>query len=433
VDLYEADPNAEEASKVVAVEGWTVVLEDGRRFRMQAIDHEGYDPGVVADLQEQYGAMLLGRDVLAMGDPNRPVRLVQVNVTDDAEGPICPLAESTIEGDYKTQDVMVAVLIPIYRRHQSLRVDLALQAVKEGLGKANAAQIRDPNLLSTFLQVQKEAREHHRGIWMTPDDVLIHVALRGRPKEVRRLLASGADPNASRLGQTALTAAILGGSSECVVLLLQAGADISKRVQFGYMPIHMAAQRGRPDLVKLLLQHGAKPNVPAWDGTTPLMIAAEVGSGSTCRVLLDRGASAQGVKLHSLVHRGQTKTIELLVKAGADPDALDNGRSALHAAASAQRHDMARKLLQLGANPNCRGPRGVTPLQKALAFHPFDAKLAAILLDAGADPTLEDAQGRSPMDGMESYSDGVCRLLEKHAADMETPEQSDSTDGGNGS
>lgn len=431
VDLYETDPNADEASKVVAVEGWTVVLEDGRRFRMQAIDHEGYDPGVVADFQEQYAAMLLGKDVLAMGDPSHPVRLVQVNITDDAEGPICPLAESAIEGDYKTQDVMVAVLIPIYRRHRSPRVDLTLQAVKEGLGKVNPAQLQDPNLLPTLLRVQTEARENHRGVWMTPDDVLVHVARRGRPEEVRRLLASGADPNASGSGQNALTAAISGGSRQCVVLLLQAGADISKRGQFDYLPIHLAAAQGRPDLVKLLLQRGAQPNARAQNGTTPLMIAAEVGSDSTCKVLLDHGASARGVELHGLVYRGQTETIELLVKAGADPDAMEEGQSALHVASSQQRHDMVRKLLQLGANPNCRGPQGVTPLQSGLAFHPSDAKLAAMLLDAGADPTLEDALGGSTMDGMEYYSEEVRRLLEKHAANAEQPNPKHPTEGGN--
>jgi hypothetical protein len=79
-------------------------------------------------------------------------------------------------------------------------------------------------------------------------------------------------------GATALTLAALGGASEGVLMLLEAGADIDALDVDGCSALLHAAQSGHASCVRLLLEGGAKVDVrerrQRW---TPLMKAAQVG------------------------------------------------------------------------------------------------------------------------------------------------------------
>ncbi len=94
--------------------------------------------------------------------------------------------------------------------------------------------------------------------------------------------------------------------------------------------------------------------------------------------------------------------LQLLLDAGADPDARDPwGRTALAYAASAANLFAVRLLLDAGADPNTADSAGVTPLMVAAdrAADPVsDALSAAVvreLLRGGADVRLRDRAGRT--------------------------------------
>ncbi len=96
--------------------------------------------------------------------------------------------------------------------------------------------------------------------------------------------------------------------------------------------------------------------------------------------------------------RRERLALALLAK-GADPNARSRNAQQvgpLHAAVATAQLELARKLLESGAEPNLPQAQGITPLHSAA--HRGDAALCRLLLDFGADPNLRDEAGRSTHD-----------------------------------
>jgi len=100
----------------------------------------------------------------------------------------------------------------------------------------------------------------------------LHAASRdGNVEEVKRLLESGADPDAAlNTGSTALVEASLNGNCEVAKVLLENDANVDLGNHAGWTPLHASASNGHVDVVKLLLEYhpatGRENNV----GQTPL-------------------------------------------------------------------------------------------------------------------------------------------------------------------
>lgn len=75
-----------------------------------------------------------------------------------------------------------------------------------------------------------------------------------------RLVQVGSGVNAvtSRFAQTPTHIAAFGGHPECLLWLLQAGADINRQDYVGETPIHKAARAGSLECINALLIQGAK-------------------------------------------------------------------------------------------------------------------------------------------------------------------------------
>ncbi|KAG9335014.1 hypothetical protein JZ751_006155 [Albula glossodonta] len=75
-----------------------------------------------------------------------------------------------------------------------------------------------------------------------------------------RLVQVGCGVNAvtSKFAQTPTHIAAFGGHPECLLWLLQAGADINRQDYVGETPIHKAARAGSMECVNALLLQGAK-------------------------------------------------------------------------------------------------------------------------------------------------------------------------------
>ena len=99
---------------------------------------------------------------------------------------------------------------------------------------------------------------------------------------------------------------------------------------------------------------------------------------------------------------GHVLSVSCLLNAGADPNAAnDGGETALMFAASARWPDVVRVLVAAGADVDRGDSLGLTALHKAvLGGRPQEATSAAdtlrALLDAGADASLPDRQGKRP-------------------------------------
>ncbi|MDB5097924.1 MAG: cdkn2b [Cyanobacteria bacterium RYN_339] len=91
--------------------------------------------------------------------------------------------------------------------------------------------------------------------------------------------------------QTALSACAARGDVAMVKALVEHGANVNLRDQWGYTALAWASQRGRVAVVDYLLKHWAQPNPADREGYTPLMWAAQEGQLDTVKLLLAHGAN----------------------------------------------------------------------------------------------------------------------------------------------
>ena len=155
------------------------------------------------------------------------------------------------------------------------------------------------------------------------------------------------------------------------------GAD--RMLDIGATPLLRAAKGHDVASIELLVKHGALLELPNRDGTTPLMAAAGVSASSI---------DTRGEYAPPIADINAARTIEALVKAGADLNATDNaGRTALHGAASWGWSAAVQTLAEAGANLKAEDNGGRTPLDFALGNTSAFAGRGG-----GSDPHPETAQ-----------------------------------------
>jgi ankyrin repeat protein len=254
---------------------------------------------------------------------------------------------------------------------------------------------------------------------------LMLAARSGSVDAVRALLESGANLNAteSAQGETALMFAAAADRTDVVKLLLEKGADARTATKI----IDLAALTAAPGEEALQQSQGRQPggNAPP-QGSAP-GTAASGGSGRGAQAPAaaagaPRPAEVAGVtrpyRYNELIGRqggltallfatrqGAMATVEALVAAGAEVNQVSpaDRTSPLLMATINGHFDLAKYLLDRGADPNLASDAGATPLYAALnvqwapkAFYPqprayLQQKLSYLdlmtaLLDKGADP-----------------------------------------------
>jgi ankyrin repeat protein len=284
-------------------------------------------------------------------------------------------------------------------------------------------------------------------------------AVLGRADLIEALLKAGADvesPNPD--GQTALMVVARTGRVDAARLLLKYGAKVNTVEQWrGQTALMWAVAQKQPAMVAELVKAGADVNarstVNNWDrqvtaepraiyrpagGLTPLLYAAREGCVECTRLLVEAGADLSLADPENIspllmaVINGHWDTAQYLIKKGANPNKWDFwGRAPLYAAVDLNtiprggRPDwpsldettplqVIEMLLDAGANPNAqlklappfrnigndRGldgmlTTGATPLLRAAKA--LDAPAIAALLAKGADITLANSRGMTPI------------------------------------
>ena len=136
-----------------------------------------------------------------------------------------------------------------------------------------------------------------------PQDTELHkVAKDGDVPATQDLLGTGANVNAlGAQGRTALHRALGGGHAECAKVLLEAGADATIIDQMKRTSLHYAIlapnAEGALACLNLLSEHSpvvceSQINNKTKSGTTPLHCACSSGRAEMARWLLERGADA---------------------------------------------------------------------------------------------------------------------------------------------
>ena len=147
----------------------------------------------------------------------------------------------------------------------------------------------------------------------------------GNAALLKLMIEKGADVEASALGGTALTLAVLTGDAGNTALLLQRGADASVAGPGGFSALHFAVMRGDRHMVQLLLDAGANAKLQTANGEDVLERYGFWNDPVLVRILLERGIDpatkdARGHNAQLFAAASDTVTPEvfaLLLKGGA--------------------------------------------------------------------------------------------------------------------
>jgi uncharacterized protein len=241
----------------------------------------------------------------------------------------------------------------------------------------NIAAVADAAKTDDLPDVRRLIKEHAdvNGPANDGSSALLWAAFHSDAEMTKVLLAAGAWVDApNHYGVTSLLQASRNGDVEVMRALLEAGADPTRWHPEGETPLMAASRTGRVDAVQLLLSHGSLVNAAdPYQEETALMWASAEGHVEVVKALLAAGADPN-LKAHvsTLTDRknadhpsggftalmfatrdGHVDVVEALIKGGADPKLTNaDGASATVVAIVNDRFDLAKELLDLGADPN---------------------------------------------------------------------------------
>jgi ankyrin repeat protein len=193
------------------------------------------------------------------------------------------------------------------------------------------------------------------------------------PAIYRTLIDAGSRIDArDRNGDTPLDAALRASNADAEATLRQAPGALEAAQPS--LVLLIASRSGDAALVAQALARGADPNATDDSGVTPLMAAVAAS------------------RIGPAALAGAAQIVDQLLAGGADVHARNDGdETALHFAR--RNAEIARRLLQAGADANVADENGRTPLFNALEARAID--VARVLLAGGADPRFSPGFARA--------------------------------------
>ena len=241
--------------------------------------------------------------------------------------------------------------------------------------------------LEALLNTGADMNMVNEGNHYTP---LIWAVRYGHHECVKVLIKAGADVNKTECRSSPLWfASCFTENPRCVKLLLEAEADVNKMNSQG-RALMQAACSGYKDTVDLLIDSGADVNTSDKFAATALILSANSPNGWKCMSsLVKAGADVNAVCDGKSVlmwgicfDDGNEKSVEELVKLGADVNMIneEDGNTALHM--TVNKEDCSFEILMAaGADVNIKNRYGYTPL---VMVDLYNMKRAETLIEARA-------------------------------------------------
>lgn len=211
------------------------------------------------------------------------------------------------------------------------------------------------------------------------------------------------------------------GQREKVLELLENGADVNSKVEFGWTPLHSAVQSGDKEMVQLLLDKGACPHARKDNGGTVFIEAAMVGNVEILELLFGCGFNINDsdnngfTAFMEAAWYGKEEALRFLHSKGADVNMRRNaseekkklnkgGKAALMDACWGGHFSVVKTLIQeMGADVNICDNEGRNALIHALKDYQRGKsesdvfEIGRFLLDHGIDVNCKDEAGRTAL------------------------------------
>jgi ankyrin repeat protein len=158
--------------------------------------------------------------------------------------------------------------------------------------------------------------------------------------------------------------------------------------------------------MRWLLDAGAKPQAPddVRVRRKPLVFASMTGDTDVVRLLLSRGAQPDSEALSEAVTFDHPAIVKALIEAGADASITESsGINLLHWAAITNRPAVIPILAKAGVPVDAIDDAGYTPLMYAATVDVGGTETLKALLAAGANRSVRNARGRTPIQQARFY------------------------------
>ncbi len=242
----------------------------------------------------------------------------------------------------------------------------------------------------------------------------------GSVEDTQRLLDGGFDPNsATSAGTTALMMAAPDAAK--MKLLMDRGANVNARAKTGFSALMVAAQYGESatPALNLLLDHGAQVRVAAGQhapmfNATPFFLASYSGNAEILPRLLEAGdkidtpmiliGTSSTTAIAGAVRLGNLAVARKLLDMGVPADGLErSGISLLDRAVLGNQVEVARLLIERGADVNRADRIGFTALLYAASIDFGDSAMIDLLLKSGARADVRTKDGLTALDLARKY------------------------------
>lgn len=198
--------------------------------------------------------------------------------------------------------------------------------------------------------------------------------------------------------------------------LIRAGALLKAEDQDGYTALHHAAAADNVPALHVLISAGSSHEWRNNDLQTPLTFACSSGHVTSVKYLLDKAGADPGVAdamgttaLTTACQQDHLAVVKLLLGRGISQLGPYAFRDAFCSVAMIGNFRMMRELIHAEGGVHAKGPEAKTPppvitsLHYAAGYcHPFAMSL---LLGAGANETIRDSSGKTPLDVVNTVRD----------------------------